>query len=511
VAIAIVKKDQISQSSWRYDVLAFPFGGPIMSPEKLRMNDLVVILPGITGSVLTRNGTPIWAPAPTTLLNWVRSHGHSLRWLRIEREDDPDYDDGVEATALVPYTFAPGLYRFDGYTGMTRHLSGHFQLVMGNARITDGPPANYFEFPYDWRKDNAIAAGQLKQLIDRELPRWRHYVDDPDACVIFIAHSMGGLVARYYIEVLKGYPLTRALITFGTPHRGSPQAFDYLVNGYRKLGVELRELTAILQSLPSVYQLLPRYRAVLDVDGVWKRVFETTHDIKEIDRARAKKAYVLYDAIEAAHAVNRKDNRYAVEMLPVVGWGHDTKQSLRIHRGGRLEVGDDRPPDVDPVFANGDGTVPRVSAVPLELNAKPLRWWMINQKHAMMQNGQEMLANLAQVVGALQGDLRQPARALGSSPTNGFGLDIDDVFEAGEPVTIRVTLHGTEDPNEITARIEPAHITDGSARDVVLVPTGFVWSGEVTGLPAGRYRVSIQSKNAAAGPTDLVADVFEVM
>ena len=198
----------------------------------------------------------------------------------------------------------------------------------------------------------------------------------------------------------------------------------------------------------------------------------------------------------------------------MVGWGHDTKQSARVHPGGRLEVAGDLPPDVDRVFANGDGTVPRVSAVPLELNAKPLRWGMINQKHSTMQNNRDMLANLAQVIGALQGDLRQPARALGGGSGSGLGLQVDDVFEAGEPVAIRVTVHGDQDPEAIAARIEPAHAGGTSAlppRDVALVPTGNVWSGEAAGLSAGQYRVSIHPKNASAGPPDPVADLFEVM
>jgi hypothetical protein len=35
---------------------------------------------------------------------------------------------------------------------------------------------------------------------------------------------MGGLVARYYLEVLGGWEKCRALFTFGTPHRGSLNA-----------------------------------------------------------------------------------------------------------------------------------------------------------------------------------------------------------------------------------------------------------------------------------------------
>jgi len=475
------------------------------------MNHMLVILPGITGSALSRNGLEIWGPAPTAVAAYLRSLGRSLDWLPLKHEDDPEYDDGIRATRLVPYTLVPGLYRFDGYSGLKRHLHERFKLIDGDPHDGQGAPANYFEFPYDWRKDNAISAVGLKQLIDRELPKWRAYNDSPDAQVIFVAHSMGGLVARYFIEVLKGYPCTRALVTFGTPHRGAPQAIDYLVRGYRKAGIELRRLTAVLQSLPSTYQLLPRYAALRDVDGQWKRVFETTHDLAKIDRVRAKQAYSFYERIELAHAGNRDDPEYRVEMLPLVGWGHDTTQSARVDPDGHVEIGVDLPATVDSVFANGDGTVPRVSAVPPEFNDKPARWWMINQKHATMQNNADMLANLTQIVSAMQGDLRQPARALGDSAERGIGLQLDDVFESGEPVVIRVTTHGIQEARGITARVQSTD-AESPCRELSLAPapTGNLWTTEVVGLPAGSYRVSIHPE-AAGAPRDPVIDVFEVM
>lgn len=44
-----------------------------MIDHRWRMNDLLVILPGITGSVLEKDRQEIWAPAPTQILNYIRS------------------------------------------------------------------------------------------------------------------------------------------------------------------------------------------------------------------------------------------------------------------------------------------------------------------------------------------------------------------------------------------------------------------------------------------------------
>ena len=51
--------------------------------------------------------------------------------------------------------------------------------------------------------------------------------------VIVIAHSMGGLVARWWLTALGGHRVCRALITVGTPHRGAPKSVDWVVNGVR--------------------------------------------------------------------------------------------------------------------------------------------------------------------------------------------------------------------------------------------------------------------------------------
>lgn len=140
-------------------------------------------------------------------------------------------------------------------------------------------PADFIEFPYDWRLDNRINAAMLRDLVSDRLRRWREYSHNPDARVIFLAHSMGGLVARYYLEVLEGLRDCRALITFGTLYRVSLNALDFLANGYKRLFVDLTE---VMRSFPSAYQLLPIYKA-LRVGSDYVRVAEAT-GVPGVDR-----------------------------------------------------------------------------------------------------------------------------------------------------------------------------------------------------------------------------------
>jgi triacylglycerol esterase/lipase EstA (alpha/beta hydrolase family) len=119
-------------------------------------------------------------------------------------------------------------------------------------------------FAYDWRLSNRHSAERLRVRVEECLERWR--ASDPsraDARLVFICHSMGGLVARWYIERLGGAEVTRVLVTLGTPHRGAAKALEQLADGVRKGPAPLKvDLTAFARSLPSSYQLLPEYACI---------------------------------------------------------------------------------------------------------------------------------------------------------------------------------------------------------------------------------------------------------
>jgi len=76
-----------------------------------------------------------------------------------------------------------------------------------------------FTFPYDWRTDNNITAGLLKERIQRVKEiSGRDKVD-------LIAHSMGGLVARSYIESDDYQNDIDQVIFLGTPHLGAVKTY----------------------------------------------------------------------------------------------------------------------------------------------------------------------------------------------------------------------------------------------------------------------------------------------
>ena len=243
---------------------------------KQPLGDVVVLLPGILGSVLQRDDKDVWAPTPGAVARGLWTLGRNVKSLQLSRDpwEVDDLGDGVTAPRLMSGVhLVPGLWSIDVYAGISAMITATFDVVPGET---------YLEFPYDWRRDNRVAARGLQQLVAEKLHAQRQH--NPDAKLILIGHSMGGLVARYFLECLGGRADTRMLITFGTPHRGSLNAVDFLVNGFvKQLGpLKVADLSTLLRSLTSVYQLLPIYPCV-DIGSGNERVAEI--DLPHVDRA----------------------------------------------------------------------------------------------------------------------------------------------------------------------------------------------------------------------------------
>lgn len=76
-----------------------------------------------------------------------------------------------------------------------------------------------FTFPYEWRDSNVFSANLLDGKIEE--------VKSICGCdkVDLVAHSMGGLVARAYIQSISYDQDVDQLIFLGTPHKGAPKAY----------------------------------------------------------------------------------------------------------------------------------------------------------------------------------------------------------------------------------------------------------------------------------------------
>jgi pimeloyl-ACP methyl ester carboxylesterase len=450
---------------------------------KHKMSDVVVLLPGIMGSVLQRDGRDVWAPSAGAAMRALWSLGRSLKQLQLH--DDPwdkdDLGDGVVATRLAPdLHLVPGLWSIDGYSAIGDMIKQKFDVV---------PGVTYNELPYDWRRDNRVAARALHRLAEEKLAIVRK--DNPQAKLILIGHSMGGLVARYFLECMDGWKDTRMLVTFGTPHRGSLNAVDFLANGFvKKAGpLKLLDLTTLLRSLTSVYQLLPIYPCV-DLGNGYVRPAEVGTAIAGLDAARASTALQQFHrAIEAGAG---QHDQAVYQIHSVVGITQGTKQSARL-AGSKLVVeehysGNDM---------GGDGTVPRVSATPVETDAwvNPYQPMFATDRHGSLQNADPVHAQLLGIL------TQQPLG--GFKGGSGLRLQLDEGFEMDEDIHGQVLASV---PNvDLAARVvnlesgqvvRDAHALRRDADDIHHL--------ELPSLPAGDYRIEVTGLGDSAGVVDPV-------
>ena len=157
------------------------------------------------------------------------------------------------------------------------------------------------------------------------LTRWRTSSGAADAKLVLVGHSMGGLISRYFLECLGGWQHTRTLITLGTPHRGSVNAVDSIVNGVKKgIGPLGLDLTPLLRSYPSVYQLLPTYPCVDTGTGGLQRIATAAESgaLPVVRAEWAREARAFHTEIEDAQKRNAATDAYrdqGYRLIPVVG------------------------------------------------------------------------------------------------------------------------------------------------------------------------------------------------
>jgi len=404
-------------------------------------SDLVVVLPGVMGSSLVdRSGREVWGLRAGGLLRALRTLGGSIKKLALPRDvGDGPAEDGVRATSLIPgLHMIPGVWSpVEGYAGLTRFLRHpRFKLV----QETDAVAGNLVLFPYDWRLSNRRNAKLLKRTIESALPRWRESRSDrAEAKVIFIAHSMGGLVTRWYVEQLGGREITRAAVTIGTPHRGALKALAQLVNGVDKgLGPLQIDFTAFTRSLPSVHELLPEY-ACIDTPGGLKKTTEVTVPHLNPEMVRAGMAF--------HEGLNSGDLDY--DLIPIVGIGQPTFSAGRF-AGERLESSR----LLAGVEPGGDGTVPRVAARPFQMKERNPAIRGVGEGHGALAATKAVLDQLDLLLTAEETVYRLAAPKKDRTERGIVGVETADVHFPGEPVKVRVHA----DPQAL----EVAAVEDGS-------------------------------------------------
>ncbi|MFZ5623259.1 MAG: lecithin--cholesterol acyltransferase, partial [Gemmatimonadota bacterium] len=296
--------------------------------------------------------------------------------------------------------------------------------------------------------------------------------------------------------------------TFGTPYRGSVQAIDYLANGCRKL-IEIKVISDLARSFTAMYQLLPIYQ-VLRAGGRWQRVAETD-GIPNIDRARAADALAFHREIEKAVEERRATPAAdAYQLIPFVGTAQDTLLSAELN-GDKVTTSTDLPSWIDAGLGEGDGTVPRLSAIPIELDDASESYLAV--RHGSIQQHPQVLDDLfprlermqAPNLGAIRG-----VKAIPEVKRPSLSLDVDDIFAAGEPVVVRARVKdAARPPQGVVARLGRADQAGRTATHP-MQQADDGWRVTLEGLEPGLYRVEVQTRPGGRRAALPIQELFEV-
>ena len=250
----------------------------------------VVVIPGIMGSKLEhrRTGELVWGAfdggfADPEEPEGARAFALPMRpGAQLDELADEVYASGALETLRVNFFGLPfGVAAYEGLL-IALGVGGYRDESLGLAGAIDYGSEHYtcFQFAYDWRRDIPENARRLDAFL-REKAEYvraehrRRTGRDREVRFDVVAHSMGGLVTRWYLRygaqplpageeppapTWAGTRWIERAVLVGTPNAGSLGAFDSLIRGLR-LGFFLpRYPPAVLGTLPSIYQLLPRGR-----------------------------------------------------------------------------------------------------------------------------------------------------------------------------------------------------------------------------------------------------------
>lgn len=462
-------------------------------------HDAIVIVPGIMGSELVDvsggKEKVLWGLAkPGWLVRaWLSRSG--LEGLHLTPEEAAGQSTRVEPRRLLSTpAWTPFLRGIEPYTKLTRDVEA-----------TAADPAAVLAFPYDWRLSVDHNARRLAKQARVHLQRWRSHpkhtearrraVDEREARLVFIAHSMGGLITYAALALGGDSDLaadTRGVMTLGTPFQGSVAAASILnsIQG-APLPLPHTKLAALAATMPGVHDLLPRYPCLEDgLDVLALSPSDVAALGGDKDLAAASNAY--FDNLYTHHLP---------QVRPVVGIQQDTDQSLQIVNGVVIPAtysfrhhNDDKQllrdahgrPRRFQVW--GDGTVPRGSAsikratIPLAL------------QHGALASSEH--ARQAVIDFLLEDDHLGPDQAPGA-----LGLAVPDYVSPDTEWQINIT--GTDHPagTDITVTA-----LDGtwSTSPPLYASDNDTLAADLQVPKAGLYRVTAQADRSPTTLTQIV-------
>jgi hypothetical protein len=219
----------------------------------------------------------------------------------------------------------------------------------------------------------------------------------PDAEVTIVAHSMGGLVSRHYLEsgvfsARPGFARVKRLITLGTPHFGAPKTLAALVGLEGMAFLQPDQVIRLANDprFPAAYQLLPQqgqpYAWSLDPAHLYQ-------PLDVFDPAVAAKLGLSAPNLAAAKSFHATLDPAKAPVPYFCFVGTRQKTIALVHLSLDAARREDRVNPVEPEDS-GDGTVPSWSAGLPRVQALP-----VGGEHGTIFRGRELRQMMAALLG----------------------------------------------------------------------------------------------------------------
>ena len=380
-----------------------------MHYEGIKRNP-VIIVHGFQGAKLIDSKTDkvLWGDFKATDAFYLSKENiHAMAFpMEKDKKINELKDDVVPQTILkdVNIKIFGVTFKFPAYEILIKELQkAGYQPE--DRPLTNGK--NYytlFEFSYDWRKDLPSNTARLESFIkEKRTYLQRKYesmydLEDFDVQFDIIAHSMGGLLSRYYLQYgtqalpddgslpklnWSGNAYIDRLIICGTPNAGYLDTFLELLQGG-----QLKTFTpAILGTLATYYQMLPApcTKSIVYSDApngeavnifdpeLWKKMKwglmninadETLQKILPEIKTKEERTKIAYDHLTKCLARAKQFIKAMkvpgtppedIELYLVLGYGVKTTRCVHINRKtGKIEKIN---------YGSGDGKVLATSAM----------------------------------------------------------------------------------------------------------------------------------------------------
>lgn len=412
----------------------------------------IIVIPGILGSQLVNKNTGkvAW---PTVL----RVSENDLR-LPISPDLPANRDDLVASKILDTIKLAklvPEVYVYHHLLVALKTYGGYAEGDWENPS-PNGDRDTFYVFPYDWRRDNVETSREFVVRVE-ELKR---KLGRPDLEFNIIAHSMGGLIARYAamygkadlpaddltpVPTWAGAEHISKIFMFGTPNEGSADAFATLLDGY-SVTEGLRRRIRLLNKLsredaltaPSMFQLLPHSGTVRFLDkslqpltidlydpAVWRH-----YEWAAISDAKFRQSFESDETVSATAHARKK----SVETL-------DAYFRVVLHRAKRFHDALDVPLIINapvPMFVFGGDCEETLVAPVVYRDEKRGRWiTLTGPRELRLENGRKISKQETTRAMFAPGDGRVTRRSL-LAETLAENSRVSPLFNTSLPVVYAV-------------------------------------------------------------------------